>query len=185
MPVDMVSSTMRSRAKAVNFGVIYGMSGFGLSSNLNISRREADEYIKAYFEKHQAVKQFMDGQVDFCKDNGYVETMFGRKRYINEIKASQYMVRQIGERLAMNSPIQGSAADIIKIAMIRVYRALREEGLKSRLILQIHDELIIHTELEELDRVKKLLVDNMESAVTMNVALKADLNEGGNWYELK
>ena len=185
IPEDQITAEERSRAKAVNFGVIYGMSGFGLSSNLNISRREADEYIKAYFEKHQAVKQFMDGQVDFCKDNGYVETMFGRKRYINEIKASQYMVRQIGERLAMNSPIQGSAADIIKIAMIRVYRALREEGLKSRLILQIHDELIIHTELEELDRVKKLLVDNMESAVTMNVALKADLNEGGNWYELK
>ena len=185
IPEDQITAEERSRAKAVNFGVIYGMSGFGLSSNLNISRREADEYIKAYFEKHQAVKQFMDGQVEFCKENGYVETMFGRKRYINEIKASQYMVRQIGERLAMNSPIQGSAADIIKIAMIRVYRALREEGLKSRLILQIHDELIIHTELEELDRVKKLLVDNMESAVTMNVALKADLNEGGNWYELK
>ena len=185
IPEDQITAEERSRAKAVNFGVIYGMSGFGLSSNLNISRREADEYIKAYFEKHQAVKEFMDGQVKFCKDNGYVETMFGRKRYINEIKASQYMVRQIGERLAMNSPIQGSAADIIKIAMIRVYRALRDEGLKSRLILQIHDELIIHTELEELDRVKKLLVENMESAVTMNVALKADLNEGGNWYELK
>ncbi|MBQ9060746.1 MAG: DNA polymerase I [Firmicutes bacterium] len=185
IPEDQITAEERSRAKAVNFGVIYGMSGFGLSSNLNISRREADEYIKAYFDKHQAVKAFMDGQVEFCKSNGYVETMFGRKRYINEIKASQFMVRQVGERLAMNSPIQGSAADIIKIAMIRVYRGLREAGLKSRLILQIHDELIIHTEASELEEVKKLLVENMESAVTMNVALKADLNEGGNWYELK
>lgn len=185
IPEDQITPDERSRAKAVNFGVIYGMSAFGLSSNLNISRKEADEYIKAYFEKHQAVKAFMDGQVEFCKENGYVETMFGRRRYINEIKASQYMVRQVGERLAMNSPIQGSAADIIKIAMIRVFRALREHGLKSKLILQIHDELIIHTEPEELEEVKNLLVENMESAVTMNVALKADLNEGGNWYELK
>ena len=185
VPEDQITVEERSRAKAVNFGVIYGMSAFGLSSNLNISRWEADEYIKAYFEKHQAVKEFMDGQVEFCKENGYVETMFGRKRYINEIKASQYMTRQLGERLAMNSPIQGSAADIIKIAMNRVYRALREEGLRSRLILQIHDELIIHTDVTEAEQVKKLLVENMESAVTMNVALKADLNEGGNWYELK
>ena len=185
IPEDQITPEERSRAKAVNFGVIYGMSAFGLSSNLNISRKEADDYIKAYFEKHQAVKAFMDGEVKFCKESGYVETMFGRRRYINEIKASQFMVRQIGERLAMNSPIQGSAADIIKIAMIRVYRALRDAGLKSRLILQIHDELIIHTELSELEQVKKLLVENMESAVEMSVALKADLNEGGNWYELK
>ncbi len=185
VPEDEITPDERSRAKAVNFGVIYGMSAFGLSSNLNISRKEADEYIKAYFEKHQAVKEFMDGQVAFCKENGYVETMFGRKRYINEIKASQFMVRQIGERLAMNSPIQGSAADIIKIAMVRVWQALRQQGLKSRLILQIHDELIIHTDREELEVVKKLLVENMEAAVEMSVALKADLNEGENWYELK
>ena len=185
VPEDEITPDERSRAKAVNFGVIYGMSAFGLSSNLNISRKEADEYIKAYFEKHQAVKEFMDGQVAFCKENGYVETMFGRKRYINEIKASQFMVRQIGERLAMNSPIQGSAADIIKIAMVRVWQALRQQGLKSRLILQIHDELIIHTDREELEQVKKLLVENMEAAVEMSVALKADLNEGENWYELK
>ncbi len=185
IPEDQITPEERSRAKAVNFGVIYGMSSFGLSSNLNITRKEADEYIKAYFAKHQAVKAFMDGQVELCKEQGYVETMFGRRRYINEIKASQFMVRQAGERLAMNSPIQGSAADIIKIAMIRVFRALRDQGLKSRLILQIHDELIIHTEREELEAVEKLLVENMESAVTMNVALKADLNEGGNWYELK
>ena len=185
IPEDQITAEERSRAKAVNFGVIYGMSSFGLSSNLNITRRDADEYIKAYFEKHEAVRSYMDEQVAFCKENGYVRTMSGRKRFIPEIKAAQFMVRQAGERLAMNSPIQGSAADIIKIAMVKVFRALRDAGLKSRLILQIHDELIIHTMKDEREAVEKLLVENMESAVSMKVELKADLNEGNNWYELK
>lgn len=185
VPVDEITTEERSRAKAVNFGVIYGMSAFGLSSNLHITRKDAGEYINAYFAKHENVRAFMDDAVAFAKDRGYVETMFGRKRYIKEIHATQYMVRQIGERLAMNSPIQGSAADIIKIAMIRVYRALKEQGLQSKLILQIHDELIIHTLEEEKDAVKQLLVDMMEGTVEMKVKLKADLNEGGNWYELK
>ena len=185
IPEEQITAEERSRAKAVNFGVIYGMSAFGLSSNLNISRMEADEYIKAYFEKHEAVRRFMDEAVAFCRENGYVTTMSGRKRYIPEIKAGQFMVRQAGERLAMNSPIQGSAADIIKIAMVKVYNALKEAGLKSKLILQIHDELIIHTLKEEKEQVEKLLVENMESAVQMKVELKADLNEGKNWYELK
>ena len=185
IPEEEITPEERSRAKAVNFGVIYGMSAFGLSTNLNITREDADDYIKAYFAKHEKVREFMDHSVAFCKDNGYVETMFGRKRYIKEIGASQYMVRQIGERLAMNSPIQGSAADIIKIAMNKVDRALKDSGLKSRLILQIHDELIIHTLKSEKEEVEKLLVDNMESATSMKVALKADLNEGKNWYELK
>lgn len=156
-----------------------------LSSNLNISRKEAEEYIEAYFSKHVNVRDFMDGSVAFAKEKGYVETMFGRKRYIKEINAPQFMVRQIGERLAMNSPIQGSAADIIKIAMIKVHDALKKEGLGSRLILQIHDELIIHTLKSEKKKVEELLVRNMEEAVEMKVALKADLNEGDNWYELK
>ena len=185
VPEDQITVEERSRAKAVNFGVIYGMSAFGLSNNLHITRKEADEYINAYFAKHSDVKRFMDGQIESCRENGYVTTMSGRRRYIKEIKATQFMVRQIGERLAMNSPIQGSAADIIKIAMIRVYRALKEQGLRSRLILQIHDELIIHTARDEKEAVEKLLVENMESAVQMQVALKADLNEGENWYELK
>lgn len=175
----------RSRAKAVNFGVIYGMSAFGLSSELHITRKEADNYIKTYFDKHKAVKSFMDGQVEFCRDNGYVTTMMGRKRYINEITASNFMTRQVGERLAMNSPIQGSAADIIKIAMIKVYNGLREAGLKSRLILQVHDELIIDTYKDEQEDVEKLLVENMEAAVEMKTKLVADLNHGGSWYELK
>ena len=175
----------RSRAKAVNFGVIYGMSSFGLSSELKITRKDADNYIKTYFDKHTAVKEFMDGQVEFCKENGFVTTMLGRKRHINEITASNFMVRQMGERLAMNSPIQGSAADIIKIAMIKVHNALKNAGLKSKLILQVHDELIIDTYKDEQAEVERLLVENMESAVEMKTKLVADLNNGSSWYELK
>lgn len=185
VPEEEITIEERSRAKAVNFGVIYGMSAFGLSSELHITRKEADEYINAYFTKHSAVKTFMDEQVEFCKENGYVTTIMGRKRYIKEINASNYMVRQVGERLAMNTPIQGSAADIIKIAMIKVYNAIKEQKLKSRLILQVHDELIINTYDDEKETVEKLLVDNMESAYELAVRLKADLNEGINWYELK
>ena len=175
----------RSRAKAVNFGVIYGMSAFGLSSELKITRKEADNYIKAYFDKHNAVKNFMDEQVASCKDNGYVSTLLGRKRYISEISASNFMTRQVGERLAMNSPIQGSAADIIKIAMINVFNALKNEGLKSKLILQVHDELIVDTCLEEHERVEELLVKEMETAVELKAKLVADLNSGNSWFELK
>lgn len=182
---DEITIEERSRAKAVNFGVIYGMSSFGLSSELNITRKDAEEYINAYFGKHKAVKDFMDSQVEFCREHGYVTTVMGRKRYIKEINASAYMVRQVGERLAMNTPIQGSAADIIKLAMIRVHDALRKNGLKSKLILQIHDELIINAYDDERDVVEKLLTENMESAFSLAVKLKADLNEGSDWYDLK
>lgn len=185
LPEESITIEERSRAKAVNFGVIYGMSSFGLSGELNITRKDAENYIEAYFSKHEAVKAFMDDAVNTCKERGYVTTIMGRKRYIKEIKATQYMVRQAGERLAMNSPIQGSAADIIKIAMVKVFKALREAGLKSKLILQIHDELIINTYPEEREAVKKLLTENMEAALSLKVELKAELNEGTNWYELK
>ena len=185
IPEDEITLEERSRAKAVNFGVIYGMSAFGLSSELNITRKEADEYINAYFEKHDAVKSFMKEQVEFCRENGYVTTLMGRKRYIKEIKATAYMVRQIGERLAMNTPIQGSAADIIKIAMVKVYNAIKKRGLKSKLILQVHDELIINTYEDEREEIERLLTENMEEAFDLAVKLKADLNEGRNWYELK
>ncbi len=127
----------------------------------------------------------MDSQVEFCRENGYVTTIMGRKRYVKEIKASAYMVRQLGERLAMNTPIQGSAADIIKLAMVKVYNAIKERGLKSSLILQVHDELIINTWKDEREEVEKLLVENMESAYRLAVELRADLNEGVNWYDLK
>ncbi len=182
---DDVTPLDRSRAKAVNFGVIYGMSGFGLSEELKITRKEAENYIKDYFDKHKAVKEYLDGQVTHCREKGYTETITGRKRYIHEINASNYMTRQFGERLAMNSPIQGSAADIIKIAMIRVYNELKEKKYKSRLILQIHDELIIRTAKDEQDAIEELLIRNMEDAVKLSVRLESDLNSGDTWYDLK
>ncbi len=185
VPEDQVTSLQRSNAKAVNFGVIYGMSAFGLSTGLNITRKEAEQYIGEYFKKYTKVKEFLDGLVANCKKNGYVTTILKRKRMVHEINASNYMVRQAGERLAMNSPIQGSAADIIKLAMIKVYRELTRERTQSKLILQVHDELIIQTHKSELEKVKKLLEDNMENAVELCVKLLAELSTGENWYDLK
>lgn len=182
---DQVTPLDRSKAKAVNFGVIYGMSGFGLSENLHITRKEAETYIKDYFDKHTAVKDYMDGQIESCREKGFTETIMGRRRYIHEINASNFMTRQLGERLAMNSPIQGSAADIIKLAMIKVYRELKERHMASKLILQVHDELIIRTAKEELEAVKELLVRNMEHAMELKVKLESDLNQGDTWYDLK
>ena len=175
----------RSRAKAVNFGVIYGMSGFGLAQELHISRKEAERYISDYFEKHKAVKAYLDGQIELCKKNGYSTTILGRKRYIHEINSSNYMTRQFGERLAMNSPIQGSAADIIKIAMVSVYKELKEKQMKSKLILQIHDELIIETLDTEAEAVSEILKRNMENAMKLKVQLLCNLNTGSSWYDLK
>ena len=185
IPKDEVTPADRSRAKAVNFGVIYGMSGFGLSEELHITRKEAENYIKAYFEKHARVKQYMDEQIEHCRKEGCTLTMTGRKRMIHEINASAYMVRQLGERLAMNSPIQGSAADIIKLAMLKVYADLKENHPNSKLILQVHDELIIDADDSELEDIKKLLVSDMESAVELSVKMIAELNTGHTWYELK
>lgn len=185
VPEDQVTPLQRSNAKAVNFGVIYGMSGFGLSTELNITRKEAERYIGEYFKKYTKVKEFLDGLVASCKKNGYVTTIMKRKRMVHEINASNFMVRQAGERLAMNSPIQGSAADIIKLAMIKVYHELTKEQTKSRLILQVHDELIIQTHRTEVEKVKKLLEENMENAVKLSVTLFAEVSTGKNWYELK
>lgn len=185
IPADQVTVGDRSRAKAVNFGVIYGMSGFGLSEELNITRKEAESYIAEYFNKHEKVKEYMDGQIAYARETGYSETILGRKRAIHEITASAYMVRQLGERLAMNSPIQGSAADIIKVAMIKVYRELKEKHPDSKLILQVHDELIIQAKNSELEEIKELLVRNMESAMNLSVKLVAEVNTGSTWYDLK
>jgi DNA polymerase-1 len=185
VPEDEVTPLQRSNAKAVNFGVIYGMSGFGLSTELNITRKEAEKYIGEYFKKYTKVKEYLDGLVASCKEKGYVTTLMKRKRIIHEINASNYMVRQLGERLAMNSPIQGSAADIIKLAMIKVYRELTKEKTRSKLILQVHDELIIQTHRSELEKVKKLLEENMENAVNLSVTMNAEVSEGKNWYDLK
>ncbi len=185
IPMDKVTPNDRSKAKAVNFGVIYGMSGFGLSENLHITRKEAESYIAEYFKKHQKVKEYMDGEIARCRETGYAETILGRKRAIHEINASAYMVRQAGERLAMNTPIQGSAADIIKLAMGKVYRELKAKHPRSKLILQVHDELIINAAKEELAEIEELLIRNMESAMRLSVKLVSELNEGENWYDLK
>ena len=180
-----VTPLQRSRAKAVNFGVIYGMSGFRLSSELQISRNDAEAYIAEYFRRYPNVKTFMDEMVERGKTDGYAETILGRRRPIPEIQASNYTVRQLGERLAMNSPIQGSAADLIKLAMIGCHRELRKRGLRSRLILQIHDELIVRTHKDELEEVRTLLRETMEQAMPLDVELSVDLNSGDSWYDLK
>lgn len=185
LPLDEVTSLERGRAKAVNFGIVYGISDFGLATNLNITRKEAKKYIDEYFKKYSGVKDYMDNEVKKGKEMGYVTTIFKRRRYIPELKSKNFNLRSFGERTAMNTPIQGSAADIIKIAMIRVFNELKERNLKSKLILQVHDELIIDAHKDEIDEVKKLLKDNMEEAISIKVPLKADMNIGDNWYNTK
>lgn len=185
VPFDQVTPLERSRAKAVNFGVIYGMSSFGLSEELNITRKEAESYINDYFNKHSKVKDYMDNQISQCRERGYSETLLGRKRYIHEITASNYMVRQLGERLAMNTPIQGSAADIIKMAMIKVYYKFKNDHPDCKILLQVHDELIVQAPCYKIDIIKKELVKCMEDAVSLKVKLVADVNEGVSWYDLK
>ncbi|MGI6206060.1 MAG: DNA polymerase I [Anaerovoracaceae bacterium] len=185
VPADEVTPIMRSRAKAVNFGVIYGISAYGLSKDIGISVSEAQNYIDSYFVQHPGVRRYMDECVAFCKAHGYVKTISGRRRWIKEINAKNYMTRQFGERLAMNSPVQGSAADIIKLAMIRTYRALNEKAPGSKLVLQVHDELIIDAETGSEDEIKKLLEESMSGAVSLKIPLAADVNSGSSWFELK
>ena len=183
--LEQVTPELRSAAKAVNFGIIYGKSDFGLAQDLDISQKKAKEYIQSYFNKYETIKAFMDHIVADAEDKGYSTTMFNRRRYIPEIKSSNFIEKNRGKRAAMNAPIQGSAADIIKIAMVNVYNRLKENGLKSRLILQVHDELIVETSADELAEVEKLLREEMESAVNLKVDLKVDLNTGKSWYETK
>ncbi|MBS4537201.1 DNA polymerase I [Clostridium sp. D2Q-11] len=182
---DDVTSIMRSRAKAVNFGIVYGISDYGLSRDLNISRKEAKKYIDNYLKNYNKVKEYMDDIVKEAKGNGYVKTLLNRRRFIPELQSRNFNVRSFGERTAMNTPIQGSAADIIKIAMLNVYRELKNRNLKSKLILQVHDELIIETYKDELEEVKSLLKDLMENAVELKVPLTVDMQEGDSWYETK
>ena len=184
-PFEEVTDLQRRNAKAVNFGIVYGISSFGLSQDLSISKQEAAEYIEQYFATYPGVKKFLDRLVAEAKEKGYITTMFGRRRPVPELSSSNFMQRSFGERVAMNSPIQGTAADIIKIAMIRGWRALRESGLKSRLILQVHDELVIETYREEEEQVRQILATNMQSAAELKVALEVDLHTGDNWYEAK
>ncbi len=184
-PFDEVTDLQRRNAKAVNFGIVYGISSFGLSQDLSITRKEAAAYIEQYFATYPGVKQFLDDTVAKAKEDGYVSTMFGRRRPVPELSSSNFMQRSFGERVAMNSPIQGTAADIIKIAMIRVYRRLKEEGLASKLILQVHDELLIETKTEEKERVAVILEEEMKGAADLAVSLEIDLHTGENWYEAK
>lgn len=185
VPFDEVTPEQRRNAKAVNFGIVYGISSFGLSQDLSITRKEAQEYINNYFKTYPGIKGFLDNQVKMAKENGYVTTLYHRRRPVPELKSSNFMQRSFGERVAMNAPIQGSAADIMKIAMIKVEDALEEGNYKSRLVLQVHDELLIETHKDEVEAVKKILVDNMQNAVELKVPLEIDIHTGDNWYQAK
>ncbi|MEG6566089.1 DNA polymerase I [Thermoanaerobacterium saccharolyticum] len=182
---EEVTSEMRRRAKAVNFGIIYGISDYGLSKDLKISRKEAKEYIDNYFDRYKGVKNYIDSIVKFAKENGYVTTILNRRRYIPEINSKNFNQRSFGERMAMNTPIQGSAADIIKMSMVKVHNELKERRLKSRLILQVHDELIIDTHPDEVEIVKDLLKSIMENVIKLRVPLVVDIGQGKNWYDAK
>ena len=184
-PIDEVTPLQRRNAKAVNFGIVYGISSFGLSQGLSISRAEAAEYIKAYFKTYPGIKIFLDGLVSSAKKEGYAITMYGRRRPVPELSSSNFMQRSFGERVAMNSPIQGSAADIMKIAMIRVWERLEREKLQSRLILQIHDELLIETAPGEEETVRRVLEEEMEQAADLSVRLETDVHSGADWYMAK
>lgn len=184
-PIDEVTKEQRSNAKAVNFGIVYGISDFGLGEQLGVSRKKAKEYIEQYLEKYNGIKEFMTNIVEETKEKGYVETLYHRRRYVPELKSNNYMVRQFGGRVAMNTPIQGTAADIMKLAMINVYNKLKEENLKSKIIVQVHDELLIETNLDEEKQVKEILQTEMENVIKLDVPLKAEVSEGYTWYSAK
>ncbi len=184
-PLDEVTKEQRSAAKAVNFGIVYGISDFGLGEQLGISRKKAKQYIEQYLELYSGIKKFMDEVVEKAKETGYVETLFKRRRYIQELKSKNYMVRQFGQRAAMNTPIQGTAADIMKIAMIKVLKELQKRKMKSKIVLQVHDEMMIEAALDEVDEVTNILKESMETAAKLNVPLIAEVSEAANWYDCK
>ena len=183
--MEEVTPLMRRNAKAVNFGIVYGISAFGLSQDLNITRKEAQDYIERYFKTYPGIKGYLDGSVAYAKEHGYVKTLYGRIRPIPELTSSNFMQRSFGERAAMNSAIQGTAADIIKIAMINVTKRLQKEHLSSRLILQIHDELLIEASLDEVEQICQILTEEMMGAADLLVPLKIDIEQGETWYEAK
>ncbi len=185
VPFEEVTDQQRRNAKAVNFGIVYGISSFGLSQDLSITKKEAAQYIDDYFKTYPGIKVFLDDTVKHAKEMGYVVTLFGRRRPVPELKSSNFMQRSFGERVAMNAPIQGTAADIIKIAMIGVNRKLKEKQMKSRLVLQVHDELLIEAYRPELEEVRTILKEEMERAASLDVPLEVDMHTGENWYEAK
>ena len=183
VPFEQVTDLQRRNAKAVNFGIVYGISAFGLAQDLNISRKEAEEIIEQYFATYPAIKEFLDTMVADAKKTGYSVTMFGRKRPVPELTSKNFMQRSFGERVAMNSPIQGTAADIIKRAMIRVAGRIKREKLRSRVVLQVHDELLVETYKDERDEVRKILEEEMSGAAELKVPLTVEVAEGENWFE--
>ncbi|MBQ3282722.1 MAG: DNA polymerase I, partial [Atopobiaceae bacterium] len=185
VPVDQVTPELRSRAKAVNFGIVYGQQAYGLASSLKIGRNEAQAMIDRYFEAYPGVRAYLDGSVAFAREHGYVSTMYGRRRHIRDINSRNFQARSFGERTAMNHPMQGSAADIVKIAMVRVASRLREEGLRSRLVLQIHDELDFEVPVDEVEALSALVRETMEGVATLRVPLIADVSYGPTWAEAK
>ena len=184
-PQEEVTKEERSSAKAVNFGIVYGISEFGLGEQLGIGRKEAKRYIDQYLEEYSGIRQYMTDVVEEAKEKGYAKTMFNRRRYISELSSNNYMVREFGKRAAMNTPIQGTAADIMKIAMINVYRELKKQGLEAKIVLQVHDEMMIEAPIEEKEKVKEILKENMEKAAKLKVPLIAEISEAENWYECK
>ena len=184
-PIEKITKEERTRAKAVNFGIVYGISDFGLAEQLGIPRKEAKKYIDQYLEKYQGIKEFMENIVAKTKEIGYVETLYHRRRYVPEINSNNYMVRQFGNRIAMNTPIQGTAADIMKLAMINIYNKLNAENLKSKIILQVHDELLIDTFIEEKEKVEEIVKQEMENVIQLKIPLKVDIEEGKNLYDAK
>ena len=185
IPIKKVTKEQRSSAKAVNFGIVYGISDFGLANQLGVSNKQAKEYINQYLEKYNGIKNFMDDIVESAKEKGYVETLFGRRRYIPEIKSNNYIVRQFGSRVAMNTPIQGTAADIMKIAMINVDKALQENNINAKIVLQIHDELLLEVKEEDKEKAKEILKECMENAMTLKIPLEVEVSEGKSWYDVK
>ncbi|MCD8089356.1 MAG: DNA polymerase, partial [Clostridiales bacterium] len=185
IPLDEVTPKQRQNAKAVNFGIVYGISAYSLSQDLHITRAEAQRYIDGYFERYPGVKEFLNSSVKYAEEKGASVTMFGRIRPIPEINSTNFNLRSFGERVAMNAPVQGTAADIIKIAMVKIHKRMKEEGLKSRLILQVHDELLVEAHVSEVDYVNKMLKEEMENAVKLLVPLSVDVLNGTNLDELK
>jgi DNA polymerase-1 len=182
---DQVTSLMRRQAKAVNFGIVYGISDYGLSQNLNITRKEAGEFIERYFDVFSGVKRYMEDIVKQAKQDGYVTTLLNRRRYLPDIRSSNFNLRSFAERTAMNTPIQGTAADIIKLAMIRMQEKLEQQGLKSRMLLQVHDELVFEVPESELETMQQIVPEVMEQALALDVPLKVDVHYGRTWYDAK
>ncbi|MEL7597494.1 MAG: DNA polymerase I, partial [Clostridiaceae bacterium] len=185
VPVEEVTPLMRSNAKAVNFGIVYGIGAFSLAQDIKVSRKEAKQYIDAYFERYPKVKEFINNIISKAEKDGFVTTIMNRRRFISEVQSKNKIIRALGERLAMNTPIQGSAADIIKLAMVNVYKELKKRNLKTTLILQVHDELILNVYEDEFDEVKRIVKDNMENVIELSVPLDVDINHGMTWYEAK